>query len=979
MALAMTLIALCAVGTAGEFGSSPDGIPFVVADQPWAVDGLGNHRAIVSVSASAPVVRAHIPWRRRDSNFASKAIIVTPLGDPAHREPTQIVRSDANSADIDFAPDAGPGLYACYYLPFRFDMSEGGTNTRYLPTSEMPELPPLVHPSLPMASTRRMEARTAFDSFAPMELPATEAELTKLDGEDPSSYWVFTEDRTRPVRMFDRIPAMWADRGTSTGFYGKARPNEYYVFQLGVCARHVSLRNVKLEFSDLKSRNGQVLSAHSLTCFNLGGTNWDGSKLTKRVNVAKGEVMPLWIGVDIPEDVRHGTFLGKVRIVSEYAEPKDIVLQIDIAGKPLTDRGDSDLWRYARLRWLNSTLGANDVPIAPYKPIQVNGNRLKILGRSLAVGDNGLPEAIAAGNKPVLKNPIAFGPTDAARLSKTRLRLNGADTGRVTWRVRTDLHDWVKDVKGELEFDGHASFTVTCIAKREMDVPDIGLVVPYAADASTYFMGIGHRGGNTPEQHRWDWKGPYDSWWMGGVEAGMQVELRGGSYHGPLLNLYHPNPPAAWFNKGNGTVVETKVGNAASVRANTGPLHVKKGERLQFEFALLITPVKPIDTKWQFRTRFYHNAVDYSPLKAAIDAGANVVNVHHANDINPYINYPFREVAAMRRFVDMQHAANRKVKIYDTIRELSNYTAEIWPLLALDGEVFVKGGGGGFAWLQEHVGTGYIPSWYHPYAKTGTADASIVTTGFSRWINYYVEGLSWLAKNVQMDGLYLDDVSFDRRVLKRMRRVLADGGRSPMIDLHSNTGFSIGPANQYTEFFPYVDRLWFGESFDYNQMSPDRWLVETSGIPFGLMGEMLQGGGNRWLGMVYGMTTRFGWTNYEVANNPDPIWRYWDRFGIAEAEMIGYWNPKCPVRVDSPEVRATIYRRNGKALIAIANFGEKPAQCRLTIDWARLGLDPDKVQFTAPEIANYQKAHRFVVGEPVPIDAKKGWLIEVWP
>jgi len=75
----------------------------------------------------------------------------------------------------------------------------------------------------------------------------------------------------------------------------------------------------------------------------------------------------------------------------------------------------------------------------------------------------------------------------------------------------------------------------------------------------------------------------------------------------------------------------------------------------------------------------------------------------------------------------------------------------------------------------------------------------------------------------------------------------------------------------------------------------------------------------------------------------------------------------------------SIYRRNGKALIAIANFGEKPAQCRLTIDWARLGLDPDKVQFTAPEIANYQKAHRFVVGEPVPIDAKKGWLIEVWP
>ena len=43
-------------------------------------------------------------------------------------------------------------------------------------------------------------------------------------------------------------------------------------------------------------------------------------------------------------------------------------------------------------------------------------------------------------------------------------------------------------------------------------------------------------------------------------------------------------------------------------------------------------------------------------------------------------------------------------------------------------------------------------------------------------------------------------------------------------------------------------------------MPPEQWLVEVSGIPYGLMGEMLQGGGNKWLGMVYGMTTRFGWS-----------------------------------------------------------------------------------------------------------------------
>ena len=78
----------------------------------------------------------------------------------------------------------------------------------------------------------------------------------------------------------------------------------------------------------------------------------------------------------------------------------------------------------------------------------------------------------------------------------------------------------------------------------------------------------------------------------------------------------------------------------------------------------------------------------------------------------------------------------------------------------------------------------------------------------------------------------------------------------------------VRPATQYAEFFPYVDKLWFGESFQYNRMSADQWLIEVSGIPFGLMGDMLQGGGNRWLGMVYGMTARMPWTS---AADPRPV------------------------------------------------------------------------------------------------------------
>ena len=66
------------------------------------------------------------------------------------------------------------------------------------------------------------------------------------------------------------------------------------------------------------------------------------------------------------------------------------------------------------------------------------------------------------------------------------------------------------------------------------------------------------------------------------------------------------------------------------------------------------------------------------------------------------------------------------------------------------------------------------------------------------------------------------------------------------------------PLLRFCDILPYFDRIWLGEGSSYNDTPPDFWLVEMSGIPFGVMGEMLQDSGNPWLGMVYGMTQRLG-------------------------------------------------------------------------------------------------------------------------
>ena len=280
--------------------------------------------------------------------------------------------------------------------------------------------------------------------------------------------------------------------------------------------------------------------------------------------------------------------------------------------------------------------------------------------------------------------------------------------------------------------------------------------------------------------------------------------------------------------------------------------------------------------------------------------------------------------------------------------------------------------------MREHFVDNYRPQWYDNLGDGITIDASILTSaGESRWYNYYVEGLKWLTKNVDIDGLYLDDVAFDRNMLKRMRKVMEEVKPGCMIDLHSNTGFSKGPAIQYTEFFPYIDKLWFGESFDYNSMSPANWLVEVSGIPFGHMGDMLHGGGNPWRGMVYGMTVRHPWLTEGVTCDPRSIWKIWDEFGIAESKMIGYWSDQPVVQCDNENVKATAYVKERKILVSIASWAKDHVEVSLQVDWTAVGLDGTAVRLYAPEIENFQVEKEFRINEKIPIDPKEGWLIYI--
>jgi hypothetical protein len=240
----------------------------------------------------------------------------------------------------------------------------------------------------------------------------------------------------------------------------------------------------------------------------------------------------------------------------------------------------------------------------------------------------------------------------------------------------------------------------------------------------------------------------------------------------------------------------------------------------------------------------------------------------------------------------------------------------------------------------------------------------------SRWHNYYIEGMNWLQQNKCFYSLYLDGIGYDREIMKRVARIMSKYNPAYRMEHHQCTdaqGSSV--ANTYMEHLPYVTQLWYGECFNYNR-SPDYWLVDVSGIPFGVTGEMLEdtGTGNLWRGMLYGLAGR------NVANCEN-VWKLWDDFGIQDAEWLGYWDPKCPARTDCKDVLVTVYRKPGKALIAIATWSLKEENVKLAVDWAALGLDPATVRLHAPAIPKMQDERTFKTDETIPVKVAGGWFL----
>lgn len=970
--------------------------PYPAEEPKWNADSLGNQRAVLRVDGKAKFVKASVAWRNRAVKADQRLIIV----DSARNQPVETIiygPLSEEKGDFVFEATAGPGIYYVYYLPYHL-----GGRSRYYPdaaylkhSTNNPTRSNIEPPN--RAELLRLESVDRFNRNDPMEVIATQAEIqTYLRKNEHDHYFVFPELYTHPIKMQSHVPQRWMDpTRTNDSLKGETERDVYYAFQLGLWPVKADLKNVTVHFSALKNEQGVTLPAEAFDCLNTEGTTYTGEKLSKVVNVPRLKVQALWCGVMIPKNTQPGIYEGYLHVRSANAPEKKVAIQLKITSTLAVNKGVNEPWKMTRLPWLNSTLAQENTLIKPYIPLVVSGDTaISLLGRKLILDSAGFPKQVSSyftqemtgiGDAPtnLLTEPIHFHvkrQKDGKDIpfKQRDFSFTEKQAGLVSWESRNVSDELRMDVKASLEFDGFVSYTVQLTALKNIALQDIAMHIPYRPQAASYLLGLGRKGGYRPEHLAWKWdvaKKNQDGAWIGEVNAGMQFSLRDENYVRPLnTNFYLQKPlllPKSWGNEHKGGIDIGMKGSAMLVNNYSGERTMQKGDTLYYNFTLLLTPFHPLHTEAQWSERYFHA---YKPVDSVKQSGANVINIHHGNALNPYINYPFIATNEMKNYIDSAHRLGLRVKIYNTVREVSNRMYELYPLRSLGHEVFSPGPGKGYSWLQEHLHDDYIAAWFVPFYK----DAAIINSGMNRWHNYYVEGMNWLVDQVGIDGIYLDDVAFDRVTMKRIKRVMTKGGHPGLIDLHSanqyneRDGFN-NSANLYLEHFPYINRLWFGEYFDYENNTPDFFLTEVSGIPFGLMGEMLQDGGNPWRGMIYGMTNRLPYQK----SGPQALWKAWDDFGIKESQMIGYWVENNPIKTNNQRVLATIYKRENKVMIALASWADEKTLIDLVIDWQRLGINPDKALIRAPQINGFQSMRTFKVGDKIPVEKNRGWLLVI--
>ena len=581
---------------------------------------------------------------------------------------------------------------------------------------------------------------------------------------------------------------------------------------------------------------------------------------------------------------------------------------------------------------------------APYTPIKASATEFQCLGRVTKLGAMLLPTQITTAGKTILSAPIKLIGLDGVTGSGTFIG-NGGDSASWEWHGQSDA--FKVDALMTADCDGFMWYDITLTPKQPTEVRSLSLEIPRKEQTARYIHSANFRWGEQLSSGLREYGGkwiqkfmPYV--WLGDEDRGLAWTCE--SDQGWMLS----EPTHA-------LLVETR-GDVALFSTTFLDHEETIGLPISLRFGLQATPVKSVSFEWRAKARIYHG-VNYESddlkdgkvfLDALKDAGAKTVVFH---DMWPeyYGQLIPKDEQGLRDLIEACHKRGMKILVY-----IGYGLARNAP------EMEVKGR------HDEWSIVPFIP-WIPSYKpELRTFDATCARGG---WQNWLVAGIDKLFTDYKLDGLYFDGTSEAFRCqneshgcgylgregklhptypvldVRRMMRRIADTVHKhrpgAILDVHMSSSLTMPTLS-------FCDSYWDGEQYegyakaDNVEIPLDAFRSEFMGYAHGLDAEFLcyinrpfttdEAIAMAWL---HGVEVRPG--NLDQLGIVSPIWRALDEFGYSSAKWLPYWKDS-GVKCDDGSVKASVWAKNGKALIFVSHLKREPLVTVLRLDREKLGI-----------------------------------------
>lgn len=261
--------------------------------------------------------------------------------------------------------------------------------------------------------------------------------------------------------------------------------------------------------------------------------------------------------------------------------------------------------------WFGNTLGKDRTVPKPWTPVVVDGRTLRLVGREIELGANGLPARLVTLQQPVLAAPVTV-RAGTAELTGQGPTFTETAPDRVAWKCALAGGGLTADLEAWMEFDGllYCAITLKPAGGAETTVEDLKIDVPMVSSAATQLLA---NGGGKDFRNSWIakyvpqgtgsvWNSldkPYPSFvrafevsnfmphiWLGNDAVGLYF----GAENDQGWTVDGPKPAQEILREGDRVVFRMNILREPTPIPTAGR---------RFHFVLLPTPAKPEPPDWR--------------------------------------------------------------------------------------------------------------------------------------------------------------------------------------------------------------------------------------------------------------------------------------------------------------------------------------------------------------------------------------------